>query len=93
MAKRKFTNEYKAEAVKLVIEQGLSVSEAARDLGIRDTTFHGWVKKARDGVLDPHSPKSQELEELKRLRREVTVLRQEREILKKATAFFAKMSH
>ena len=43
-------------------------------------------------VLDPESPKSQELEELKRLRREVAVLKQEREILKKATAFFASQS-
>ena len=93
MAKRKFTNDYKAEAVRLVLEQGLSVHEAANDLGIKDTTLHGWLKKARDGVLDPQSAKSQELEELKRLRRENTVLKQEREVLKKATAFFAKMSH
>ena len=93
MAKRKFTNEYKGEAVRLVLEQGLRVRQAADDLGIKETTLQGWLKKAREGVLDPHSPKSQELEELKRLRRENTVLKQEREILKKATAFFAKMSH
>lgn len=93
MAKRKFSNEYKGEAVKLVLEQGLSVHRAARDLGIKDTTLHGWIAKARAGILDPNSPKLQELEELKRLRREVSVLKQEREILKKATAFFAKISH
>ena len=93
MTKRKFTNDYKTEAVKLVLEQGLPVSRAAQDLGIRDTTLHGWLRKARAGVLDPASPKSQELEEIKRLRRENALLKQEREILKKATAFFAKMSH
>lgn len=93
MTKRKFTNEYKAEAVKLVLEQGLSVVQAAKDLGLRDTTLHGWIHKARAGVLDPQSPKSQELEEIKLLRRENALLKQEREILKKATAYFAKISH
>jgi transposase len=91
MEKRKFTNEFKQEAVKLVLEQGLSVSVAAQDLGLNSTTLHGWLKKAREGVLDPSSPKSQELEELKQLRKEVRELRMEREILKKATAFFAKL--
>jgi transposase len=79
--------------VRLVLEQGLSVHRAAADLGIKDTTLRGWIEKARLGILDPQSPKSQELEEVKRLRRENAVLKQEREILKKATAFFAKMSH
>ena len=91
MAKRKFTNEFKQEAVKLVLEQGLSVSQAAQDLGVKETTLHGWMKKAREGVLDPASPKSQELEELRQLRKENRELRMEREILKKATAFFAKL--
>jgi len=90
MSKRKFTNEFKQEAVKL-IEHGLSVPVAAGDLGIKETTLYGWVKKAREGVLDPAGPKSQELEELKQLRRENLILKQEREILKKATAFFAKL--
>ena len=93
MTRRKFSNDYKAEAVKLVLEQGLSISRAAQDLGIGETTLHTWLSKARAGVLDPASPKSQDIEEIKRLRREVAVLKQEREILKKATAFFAKMSH
>jgi len=91
MGKRKFTNEFKQEAVKLVLEQGLSVSQAAQDLGVKDTTLHGWIKKTREGVLDPNSPKSQEVEEVKQLRKEVRELRMEREILKKATAFFAKL--
>lgn len=93
MKKRKFTNEFKLESVKLVREQGLKTAQAAADLGVKESTLHGWLKKAREGVLDPASPKSEEIEELKRLRREISVLKQEREILKKATAFFAKMSH
>jgi len=92
MSKRKFTNEFKQEAVKLVLEQGLSVCAAGRDLGVKETTLHGWVRKARDGILDPLSPKSQEVEDIKRLRKENAVLKREREILKKATAFFAKLS-
>ena len=91
MERRKFTNEFKQEAVKLVKREGLSVSRAARDLGVKETTLYNWVKKAREGILDPESPKSQELEELKRLRKENRQLHSEREILKKATAFFAKL--
>ena len=93
MKKRKFTNEFKIESVKLVREQGLTTAQAAADLGVKETTLHGWLKKDREGVLDPGSPKNAELEELKRLRRENHLLKQEREILKKATAFFAKLSH
>jgi len=92
MSKRKFTNEFKQEAVQLVLEQGLKASEAARDLGIKETTLYNWISKAKQGLLDPGSPKSLEHEEVKRLRRENAVLKREREILKKATAFFAKIS-
>ncbi len=81
------------EAVKLVLEQGLSVRRVAQDLGVKESTLQGWLNKARAGTLDPKSPKSQELEEIKRLRRELSIVKQEREILKKATAFFAKKSH
>ena len=91
MSKRKYTNEFKQEAVKLALESGLSKAQVARDLGIRDSLLHAWINKYRDGVLDPNSPKNQENDELKRLRKENRILRQEREILKKATAFFAKL--
>jgi len=91
MAKRKYTNEFKQEAVTLALESGLSKAQVARDLGIRDSVLHAWISKFRDGVLDPNSPKSQENDEVKRLRKELGILRQEREILKKATAFFAKL--
>ena len=92
MLKRKFTNEFKQEAVELVLEQGQSVSETARGLGIKTTTLHGWLTKARDGILDPKSSRSLESEEIKRLRKELAKVTQEREILKKAAAYFAKIS-
>ena len=90
--RRKFTNEFKLEAVKLVRQQGLKVAVVARDLGISETTLHNWLGREKVGLLDPESPERQELAELKRLRRENALLREEQEILKKATAFFAKLS-
>lgn len=86
--KRKFTPEFKKEAVALVIEQDYTVARAAASLGISDKTLHTWVTLARnqsEGVLS-----DDERAELKRLRRENKDLRLEKEILKKASAFFAK---
>ena len=83
MKRRKYTNDFKQEAVKLVISEGLSVAVAAHDLGLKPGTPYNWVKKHNEGLLDPRSPKSQELEELKALRKDVRKLRVEREILKK----------
>ena len=92
MGRKKYSNEFKQEAVKLVLEQGVKVSEAARDLGLKDNTLHNWLSKAKSGMLDPSSPKVQEHEELKKLRKEISRLKQEREILKKAATYFAKIS-
>lgn len=86
--KTKYTDEFKKEAVTLVIEQGYSLGKAASSLGISDKTLQVWVRKVRDqntgGLSDD------ERAELKQLRREVKELRTEKEILKKASAFFAK---
>lgn len=86
--KRKFTFEFKKEAVALVTEQDYTVARAATSLGISSKTLHTWVTLARsqpDGVLS-----DDERTELKRLRKENKELRPEKEILKKASAFFAK---
>lgn len=90
--RRNFTAEFKAESVKLVIEQDMAVGIAAADLGLSESCLRKWVKQARadagkgaSGVLT-----SDERGELGRLRRENKTLRMEREILKKATAFFAR---
>lgn len=90
--RRSFSKEFKLEAVKLVKEGGLSVNAAARDLGIYATSLRRWVKQFEidHGEGPAGAMTSREKEELRRLRRENRQLRMEREILKKATAFFAK---
>jgi transposase len=91
--RRKFSREYKIEAVKLVTEKGLSVAEVARDLGITENLLHRWKRQLRDDPGFELTRKSDaQAAELRRLRRENEVLRQEREILKKAAAYFAKES-
>ncbi len=84
--------ECKAEAVRLVASSDRSLSCLAKDLGVADQTLRNWVRHAEidDGVRDALTPG--EREELRHLRREVRTLRQEREILKHAAAFFAKES-
>jgi transposase len=92
--RRDFTNEFKNDAVKLVIEQGYSCSEVGRRLGVNHTNISRWVRAHRDRLEDKseHRP-SQDLEaEVKRLRKENKRLLMEREILKKAAAFFANES-
>ena len=88
MERKKYTLEFKAEAVKLVTEQGYSQSKAAAILGISPKNVRRWVsqlinKKSIEKVTVPEN------EEIKRLRKENERLRMEREILKKAAAFFA----
>ncbi len=92
--RRTFTREFKLAAVKKVVEQGLSCRQVARDLGIRDTYIHSWRKSFQeDGTLQSQVVQSSSVEaELKRLRDENRQLKMERDILKKATAFFAKGS-
>src|SRR5947207_7923028 len=90
--RRTYTSEFKAEAVKLVTEQGYSVAEAARSLGVHETLLRSW-KQALDAQGDQAFPGHGKLppfeEELRRLRAENQRLRAERDILKKATALFA----
>ena len=90
--RRKFTDEYKAEAVRLVRQEGLAVTQVARDLDLTESSLRNWVKQAAidGGQGSAGALTSSELEELRRLRRENRQLRMEREILKKAAAFFAK---
>lgn len=95
--KRQYTHEYRAQAVKLVTEQGMSLMAAARQLGIASQTYSTWVNKARAGKLaavDAHrlAPVSELHAEISRLKRELITAREERDILKKATAYFAKVA-
>ncbi len=94
MSRRRYTREFKLSAVKLVNEQGYSVPEAARSLGVDAANVRGWVEKfssasAEEGGVLP-SGEGVLKAELRRLRKENTRLLMEREILKKAAAFFAR---
>ncbi len=93
--RRTFSREYKLAAVKKVIEQGLSYATVAKDLGIGDNLIRKWKKSFdKDGTFQAEVISSQSVEsELRRLREENRQLKMERDILKKATAFFAKESH
>ncbi len=93
MERRKFTREFKLEAVKLITERGVTVVQASRDLGVHGTVLRKWVK---DCAADPQQAfpgqgqMKPEQVEIARLRREVLKLKAERDILKKAAAYFAK---
>ena len=84
-----YSPEFKEEAIALVTEQGYSVSEAAASLGIRTNQLYGWKKKHEEAKAE-HLLSPDEKTELLKLRKEVKRLRMEKEILKKASAFFAK---
>jgi transposase len=92
--RRSFTEDFKAGAVRLVLEEGQTVAAAARDLDLTESSLRTWVEQARAdaGRGKPGALTSAEREELSRLRRENRILQEEREILKKAAAFFAKQS-
>jgi transposase len=89
--RRSFTPQQKADAVELVRRVG-SVSKVAHDLDLTVSVLHSWVKQAQiDEERVPEGPlTTEERQELRRLQREVSTLRQERDFLKKAAAFFAK---
>ncbi len=93
--RRQFSREFKVEAVKLIAERGVSISQAARDLDLGETVLRRWVRELTtdpqqafpgNGVMKP------EQAEIERLRKEVSKLKMERDILKKAAAYFAKES-
>lgn len=88
-----FTKEFEREAVRLAETSGRTRREIADDLGIGLSTLTRWLSRSRDVAMDDPGRRAGDEDmaaELKRLRRENEVLRQERDILKKATAFFAR---
>lgn len=87
--RRKYTEDFKREAVALVAEQNYSIAEAARSLGINGNMLGRW-KPLFEGEASGLGLNADEREELKRLRKEVRRLRMEQEILKKASQYFAK---
>ena len=87
--RRKYTEDFKREAVALVTEQGYKPSEAARSLGIGDNLIRRWKREFEEEASGVRLS-ADEREELKRLRKENRMLRMEKEILKKASQYFAK---
>ena len=90
MARRKYTREFRLSAVKLVNEQGYSIPEAAKSLGVADRSVRDWVEKfSSEPGLAP-TGEGALAAELRQLRQQNARLRMERDILKKAAAFFAR---
>ena len=95
MARRQFTREFKLEAVRLITDRGVSVVQAARDLEVGEGMLRRWAKEVSGDtqhVFPGQGQMKPEQLELERLRREVAKLKAERDILKKAAAYFAKES-
>ena len=92
-SRKKYTREFRAEATRLVLEEKISQAMVARDLGISDSSISRWLRQARiDKGQSSDALTTAERQELLQLRRENRRLRMERDVLKKATAFFARDS-
>lgn len=91
--RRRYTAEFKSEAVRLVVSSGKPLAQIARELGVNEQSLHAWKRQATTvgggGIAPDHFA---EQEEIRRLRRELARVTEERDILKKATAFFANQS-
>ena len=95
MERRKFTREFKLEAVRLIKDRGVSYVQASQDLGVHTSQLRDWVKRLADDPQHAFPGQGQmkpEQLEIARLKREVIKLKAERDILKKAAAYFAKES-
>jgi len=91
--KTKYNTEFKERAVKMVISSDKSTAQIAKDLGIKTTTLYSWVNKIKSTEV-PGTEQSNEqmFDELVRLKKELAEVKEQRDILKKATAYFAKES-
>jgi transposase len=93
MRRRTFSREYKIEAVKLVTERGVSVAQACRDLDVAESVFRRWLREAVAAPVSAfpgNGRQRDELAEIAALKKEVAKLKAERDILKKAAAYFAR---
>jgi len=89
MGNRKYTTEFKLDAVRLALSSETSQAQVARDLGINEPSLYSWISQYRGDILDNPNTLSPE-QELVALKKENAQLKQEREILKKAATYFAK---
>lgn len=92
MSLRKLTHypsEFKESSVKLALESGVSIAQTAKELGINVSTLHTWIKKYSNGK-EVTTSKEHHFDEIKRLKRELARVTLERDLLKKAAAYFAR---
>lgn len=89
---RKFSPEFKAEAIALAKSPGMSIGRAAKDLGMAESTLHRWVSQSAIDAGEKEGLTTDERKELAQLKRENRILKEEREILKKAAVWFARES-
>jgi len=92
-SRRKFSDEFKRDAVEIVRSSGKSIAEVARELGIYDTTLGSWVKQDEINRGEREGLTSDERDRLRELERENARLRMERELLKRAVAFWVRESN
>ena len=92
MKRSKYTKEFKEQTVKLVTEQGLSVAQAANDMGVGLSSLGKWIELFKRAKPDANALTETQIDELKRLRREIQLLKMERDLLKKTAVYFAKTS-
>jgi transposase len=91
--KQEYTTEFRERAIKMVISSDKSTAQIAKDLGLKGSTLYSWMNKAKsDNVEDIGKNNEQLFDELKRLKKELAEVKEQRDILKKATAYFAKES-
>src|SRR5690625_1631450 len=92
MSSKQYTDEFRAEAVKQVLERGFTVVDVAARIGIPKHTLYGWVQKAKKAAGPAHgaTPVDHDAAEMRRLKAELRRVTEERDILKKAVAYFAK---
>lgn len=93
MKRKTYSKEFKISAVKMIIEEKLPVAQVSRDLGVNENSLHNWKNHFLENLEDSFPGKgkqSPEQEKIRQLEKENRQLKMERDILKKATAFFAK---
>ena len=90
--KAAYRAEFKESAIKLALESGNSIAKTARELGVDEKTMYNWIRlySKSKGEIQPSKEMNHSIDEIKRLKKELAQVTQERDILKKATAYFAK---
>lgn len=91
--KQEYTTEFRERTIKMVISSDKSTAQIAEDLGLKSSTLYSWMNKAKTDKTEDNDKNNEQLfDELKRLKKELVEVKEQRDILKKATAYFARES-